>query len=611
MKSINQAIRDNLSLIKDALKLLPQSARKKLAYISIIQVLFSFLDLVGVALIGVIAALSVAGVNFGSSGNRVSTVLRFLHIEQLQFQYQVAILAISASSFMILKTILSWFFSKRIYFFLGNQGANISMSIYSKLFNLPYSEIRKLPIQRTIASILDSVNVITIGILGTLTTVLADLSLILLLSAGLLFIAPYVALISMAIFILFGVILNKQLGTRSRNIGTLDFTAKVSMSQLVSESIGAFREIHVRNAKGIYINRLAELRHSNAVLQAETALMPNLSKYIIETAMLIGGLVIAASQFLLNDAKHAISIFSIFIAAGARLTPAILRLQQSTFSIKRSLASVEAVNTMITKLGSTSDLVANSNNLSALNRNFGIMANDLAFQFEDSTKQVLNSINLDFRLNTLNAIAGDSGAGKSTLVDLMLGLIKPTRGNITLLGISPGELIKLAPDSIGYVPQEVYVIDGTVRENLLIGLNSKEISDASLVEALRKARLTVDSYTLPNGLDTLIGENGKTLSGGQRQRLGIARALVTHPKFLILDEATSSLDAQTESEIVDEVNSLKNEMTIVVVAHRLSTIMKADQIIYLSKGEILGSGNFTELIKTVPEFAARAKKLGL
>jgi ABC-type multidrug transport system fused ATPase/permease subunit len=196
-------------------------------------------------------------------------------------------------------------------------------------------------------------------------------------------------------------------------------------------------------------------------------------------------------------------------------------------------------------------------------------------------------------------------------VDVLLGVIPLNRGEVKISGLCPADAVSKWPGAISYVPQDVNISNGTIRENISLGFPRELASDARVWQALEVAQLDAFVRDLPRGLDTYVGERGTRLSGGQRQRLGIARAMFTKPKLLVLDEATSSLDGQTEADISDAIQTLQGSVTVLLIAHRLSTVRNVNKVVYLSKGEILASGTFNEVRLAVPNFDQQAKLMGL
>ena len=209
------------------------------------------------------------------------------------------------------------------------------------------------------------------------------------------------------------------------------------------------------------------------------------------------------------------------------------------------------------------------------------------------------------------AVVGPSGAGKTTLVDLILGIFPPSHGTIKVSGMSPREAIEKWPGSIGYVPQDVVIANGSIRSNIELGFEPDEVNTSQVERAVRDAHLGDLVGTFSSSINESVGEKGSRLSGGERQRLGIARALYTNPQILILDEATSALDAATEELVSKTVLGMKSQKTVILIAHRLSTVKVADLVLYLENGRIKASGTFDEVRAQVPDFDANAKLLGI
>lgn len=236
---------------------------------------------------------------------------------------------------------------------------------------------------------------------------------------------------------------------------------------------------------------------------------------------------------------------------------------------------------------------------------------NLSFTYPGSDKLTLRSIFLEIPDGKTVALVGPSAAGKTTLVDTILGVIPPSIGTVEISGVSPHECIQTWPNAVSYVPQIVFVANSSLRANVALGFSPTEISDEEVIRALRDAQLLDLLEQLPNGLDSNLEENGARLSGGQRQRLGIARALFTHPLLIVFDEATSSLDAETEYLIGESIQKLKTSSTMIIIAHRLSTAKNADIVCYMESGEILASGTFDEVRREIPQFDNQAKLMGL
>jgi len=235
----------------------------------------------------------------------------------------------------------------------------------------------------------------------------------------------------------------------------------------------------------------------------------------------------------------------------------------------------------------------------------------VGFKYDDNLHQTLKMIDMEVNNGQIVAIVGKSGVGKTTLVDLILGVLRPTSGEIRIGGLTPLETINNFPGAIAYVPQDVQISNGTIRSNICLGFEISEIKEELIWSALENAQLSDFVSSLPAKLDSKIGDRGSKLSGGQRQRLGIARALITNPKLLVLDEATSALDGETELNISEAISKLRGQVTVILIAHRLSSIRECDQIFYLEDGEIKAKGNFDEIRKLIPDFNKQAELMGL
>jgi ABC-type multidrug transport system fused ATPase/permease subunit len=236
---------------------------------------------------------------------------------------------------------------------------------------------------------------------------------------------------------------------------------------------------------------------------------------------------------------------------------------------------------------------------------------DVWLTYPGSLVPAIQGVSFKAAAGTSIALVGPSGAGKSTLADLIMGVLTPDIGTALLSGVRPIEAIGNWPGAIAYVPQSVYIADGTVRANVALGLPNSLIDDAAVWKALARAQIEDFVRALPEQLDTEVGENGTRLSGGQQQRLGLARALYTEPSLLVLDEATSSLDAETEHAVTEVVASLHGSVTTVVIAHRLSTVLHAGLVLYLEDGLLVSSGTFAEVRAAVPRLELQATLSGL
>ena len=246
-----------------------------------------------------------------------------------------------------------------------------------------------------------------------------------------------------------------------------------------------------------------------------------------------------------------------------------------------------------------------------LSKNFTIRAENLTYIYGDSSRPAIKNISFEINSGSTLAIIGTSGSGKTTLADCLLGLLEPTSGNIEIDKTAPEIYRTIQSGSIAYVSQDVALVDGSIRENVAFALSESEVDAEKIDVALKRAHIHDFVKGLPKGVETVVGERGTRLSGGQRQRIGIARALYGNPKILVLDEATSALDSETESAITGMLRELHGQVTIISIAHRLSTVMHSDLVLFLRDGEVAGSGKFEDLVQQHPDLAHQAELLGI
>ena len=570
-------------------------------------------DLLGIALIGVLGSLAVSGVESHQPGNRVSAVLKLLHIDQLEFQTQALILGISATTILISRTIISITFTRRILFFLSRRGALISSQLVSKFLAQSLLEVQKKTNQEFIYSVSSGVYAITLGIIGTTVSLISDTSLLLIMAAGLFVVDPTIAASTAGFFGVIGFAMYKLMHKRAQTLGIMEAKLNIESNEKVAEVLNSYRESVVRNRREYYSNQIGMLRLNLADTMAEVSFMPNISKYVVETTVVVGALLISGIQFAIQDATHAVATLSIFLAAGTRIAPAVLRVQQGSIIIKGSLGASEPTLNLIDQLKIVQPLEKSSDFPEFEHVGFAshIVVSRLGFTYPGNDRPTLTDIDMDISEGQSVAIVGSSGAGKTTLADIILGVLDPISGNVTISGTKPSEAVVKWSGAVSYVPQDVMISNTSIGANVALGYDFAKIREENIWEALQLAQMDEFVRSLPDGLNTQVGERGSYLSGGQRQRLGIARALFTKPKLLVLDEATSALDGQTEADVTNSIQSLKGKVTSLIIAHRLSTVRSADQVIYLEKGRIVAHGNFEEVRNKVPDFDKQAKLMGL
>ena len=591
----------------DILSILNTREKRKLKLFVGLQMSLSLLDLLGVALIGIIVAISTSNIRGLSQPALLEKIPIF---STSTFYMQIVLLSLMALFFLIGRTVLSIVITKKVFVFFSNKSSEITTKLLSNIFSKPVNILNRSNTSEYVYLLTRGTETLTMNVLATSTILVADLSILFVIFIGLLLLDPIVALFSSIIFGILILILGRYLQSSVSRLGAHAAEAIIKSDSYIREAILSYREIIVRNRENFYLSRIDRIRSAYSSTTAKIEILPYISKYVIESVIIVGSMLVAFLELLLYDANKAITMLAIFLAAGSRVAPSILRAQQSLLLIKSGLAKSAST------LEALKNLALENNSLplpkTALQNKDSFDAkveiSNLNFAYSDSTHEIVKNFSVTIPAGSKVAIIGASGAGKSTLIDLCLGLLEPDSGSINISGLAPREAISVYPGAVAYVPQEIYLHEGSVRENIALGFEPETIDDEQIWKVLQMAQATNFVSQLSNGLNEVIGENGNNFSGGERQRLGIARALYTNPKLLLLDEATSALDEVTQSLISDALKNFQNnETTLIIAAHRLSTISDADFLIYVKKSTEIEVGKFKELVSKYPEIVNELK----
>ena len=610
MKGRSLSLSSNIrkeSTFRKAFACLDPTQQRKIMNLAVIQSCLNILDIVAVGLIGLVGSLTVYGVQSRSSSGVLSSILRHLHIANHSFQLQVAILAISATSLFLLKSLLSYIISRRSLNYLSELSSDLAREVLNNLSFSNINNVNSASTQEKLYSITMGTYYLTIGIIAPTGIFLSDILLVILLLSILAFANFFMALILTIFFSLVGFFIYKKLSISSFRIGKRLATLEVQSNIEILEGFKFSRDFALRNSKNEHIDKVIKVRKEIALNQGRLSLLPNITKYIVETSIIISALIVAAIQFLFLDASSAFASLALFLAAGSRIAPAALRVQHALMTIKLSTpGALKAINLLQSQKTETVFANFENNNLaksseeSQLNANVEISFSEVSFVEPVSDRNILEGISFKAKSDSITVIVGPTGAGKSSILDLIMNNLEPSRGKILIANQYPGEFIRRNPNAVRYVPQNVELRNASVLENIVFSSGSKFSDQNRMQEVLEVTQLSGVVKNLPEGMDTIIGDGGQKLSGGEIQRIGIARAIYDKPKLLLLDEVTSSLDRETEYSILEMIKDLSKEMTIIMVAHRVSNMEIANDLIYLKDGRLIDIGSLHSVQKRNP-----------
>lgn len=597
-------------IIQRSLRVLSQSDQRKVLLIALTQLSLSILDLIAVGIFGALGTIAVRGVQSRETSTFVDPLLVFFGLGDLEFRSKVALLAGLAAFFLILKTLLSMVITRRSLLFLARRGAQISIKLIGTFVSIEQNDTSQDNSQENLYALTIGVSNIALGILGTSIALAADISLVILIAITLFVVDWITASFTFIFFLAIGASLYYSLHRRSSELGRSQANQTILSNQSILTLFKAYPEILVRNTQQNFLDSIEMQRDNLAKTSAETTFLPFVGKYVLEIAIVIGVLGLSLLQFVSQDAAGASGVLAFFIVAASRLAPAVLRLQHGAITINYSASASLKTLELIEKLPSirSSYLVVNQFSIPFRPK---IDVKEMCFSFKEQETELFSKVSFTLNEGDFCAIVGPTGAGKSTLVKLLLGVLVPTEGKVLVSGENPRKVHSMWPGSIAYVPQEVFLMSGTLRENLLFGLDSKYFSDASLYELLGAVKLREFMDFRGIDLNSRVGEDGSNLSGGQKQRIGIVRALLTKPHILILDEATSSLDGMTEQEISQTLGALESVKIKIVIAHRLSTIREANTLLYVNQGKLQRFNSIQEARQQISEFDDQARLMGL
>ncbi len=580
-----------------------------------------FFDIFGIALAGVIGVLAASSLTQAPLSPVIQDGLALFGLSNQMPGNLITFLCVVTLFFFVLKTVLALYFSRRSFRFLANQQSRITSLLLSKALNSEYIWLRHQEPHQLSTTLILGVSAASTNSLGQFMLMISEMVLVILFIFVLVLVNPIVALFTLLYLALVVFVLKRLVGRKvaeyNRNLGSMQIDSQVQLFSVFK----LFREIRVFRRIRWFEKRVQGYSEERAQNFANDMWIQQVPKYVLEIAMLFGAAALLFAGKVLTSAEQIVPVLAIYLTAAGRIFPSLLRIQSAIFSLQSRQHYATMAHELLEDL---SNLDQNSQLLGSksFKSNYGkvsiksnpsethlkntghssVELRNVFFRFPNSETDVLKGLSFQISPGEKIAIVGPSGAGKSTLCDIFLGLLIPTSGQAFIGGQPAASWVDENPGKVSYLPQEVTLTDGTLLENICLGIEKSEIDMDALSNALTRAQLIEVIEQLTEGLETNVGVDGTTLSGGQKQRVGLARALYTEPHILIMDEATSALDAETEFEVMSALEDLGRHTTVIMIAHRLSSIRKFPRIVYLENGFVIGDGEINKLRREIPRF---------
>lgn len=586
------------------------SRKERFAYVFLVglRALSGLLDVVGIALIGLLAGLAASNLDPAKPLVVLGITLPAVTQETL------LLLVIGVLGIFALKAVVAVSLGKFLSVFLARIESEKAEVIATYLFNGSLSGIQSLNKGEIVWGLMGSVSFAFSGLLSSLSTFVSEGLLLILVATTFCIVDPVAALF---VFIYFGLIIvtiQLVIGHALKRAGLDSAEGNMESLVVVDDVLGAFREISIFNKQEFFVDKFVQARMKLAMSSGLITFLGGMPRYVVETALMLGVVLFVGFQFLTGQLATGLVTVGVFLTGGVRIMASLLPLQNAVAAVKNQVEQSRVAQNLLTAakredpVSSTpSEIQTRLNTSVEPDGPLGVRIEGVSFTYPGATSEALSEINLGIAGGQHVAFIGPSGAGKTTIVDMILGLLKPSEGMITVGdgSLKIDDLLKAG--LVSYVPQNPGIVSGSIAANVALGVSPEMWDEERIVEALRAAHLEEFIDTLSAGIHSSVGNQSDALSGGQIQRLGLARALYLRPRLIVLDEATSALDASSEAFIADSLKSLGKNVTVIVIAHRLSTVQHSDTVFVVDGGKIAASGSFAHLRKTVPMVAEYVK----
>ncbi|HEX4058932.1 MAG TPA: ABC transporter ATP-binding protein [Galbitalea sp.] len=583
------------------------AARRSLGFLSrgerityftllVLRALVGILDVIGIFFIGLIAAIAasqVAGSSAGAAKILGFTIPTFTPVQMLW-------LVVIVLGVFVGKALASILLMRALTRFVARIEARSAIALAEFLLLGSLENVRQHSRADLQYSITDSMSWAFTGVLNNVANIASEGFLLLLLAISFFVVSPLTALVVLAYFGLIIAGMQFFIGRTLKRAGNDAADGTVGTLAALTDTLDTFRELSVLGRQGLFLGRIRQARTRVARSGSTLALLAGMPRYVIETSLIVGVVLFIGVQVITGNLTTGLATLGVFLAGGVRVMGSLLPLQTAIAALKINTERSKLAQAMLGELRDNPiEPVAAATTIPVGNAGLPVAISHVDYRYADADRTLLD-VTLAIDGGDFVAVVGPSGAGKTTLVDLVLGLSVPETGTVRIGGVEPRALRAAAPGLISYVPQKPGLVAGTIAENIALGVDPAEIDRERIREVVEAAFLTDFLASLPDGVDSSVGTHADALSGGQVQRIGLARALYVRPRLIVLDEATSGLDAASEAFIGEGLRALHGDVTVVVIAHRLSTVQHADVVHVLEAGRIVSSGTFRAVRKAVP-----------
>ncbi|MDI5985638.1 ABC transporter ATP-binding protein [Halomonas sp. M4R5S39] len=583
--------------LRELYGLLNRKQRKRLARLQVLIIVMAIAEIASVLSIGPFMAV-------------VGDMSRLEGEGRLAWVYQASglpspeafltLLGIMVLAILLLAALFAMYTTWRLSLYSAQVGAELSSRLYRYYLHQPWLFHSGVNTSRLISKVSQEVQRTTTKIINPCMQLNAKLVMVSLMTVGILVYNPVVAVCGALIFTAAYLLLYKTVRRFLIANGRRVSKAQAKRFKLMTEGFGGIKDLLFLHRQESFTSRFDKASNSVARGMGVTQGLSDAPRYAIELVAFAS--VILLVLYLLNlyegNLGAILPALSIYALAGFKMLPAFQRIYSAISHIRGNLAAYEAIreDLLASQAAELADAVPADEQVTPLVPERTIVLQDVVFDYPGKKELALDGLTLTIPANRMVGLVGASGSGKSTAVDLLLGLIRPQQGQVLIDDVPlTQENLHCWQAGVGFVPQQIFLADASVLENVAFGIERDRIDEERVREALRMAQLDDLIDKLPHGIEERIGERGVQLSGGQRQRIGIARALYQQARVLVLDEATSALDGITERRVMDDIQRLAGNMTIVLIAHRLTTVKDCDIIYMIEAGQVTDSGTYQEL----------------